>query len=308
MSSDEDQRSVIEKIPANRLSEDERAKLLSLVNRVEYRDLSPKQIVPRLADRGEYLASESTIYRVLKAEGQLEHRGRSRLGSQRKPDELMAISPNQIWSWDITYLKAPVKGEFYYLYLVLDVYSRLIVGYAIHTHESPELAAELIERTCKERGVKKGQLVLHSDNGGPMKGAAMLATLQSLGIVPSFSRPRVSDDNPYSEAIFKTLKYRPSFPDGRFSSMDDAKAWVERFVAWYNDEHLHSGICFVTPKSRHNGQDGIVLENRKQVYADARVEHPERWANKTRAWEQTGPVFLNPRKDGKNKSSLCKVS
>jgi transposase InsO family protein len=218
------------------------------------------------------------------------------------------MSPNQIWSWDITYLKAPVKGEFYYLYLVLDIYSRLIVGYATHTNESPELAAELIERTAKERGIDKGQLVLHSDNGGPMKGATMLATLQSLGVVPSFSRPRVSDDNPYSEAIFRTLKFRPSFPDGRFSSKDEARAWVDRFVRWYNDEHLHSAIGFVTPRSRDEGLDGEILRQRKAVYLEARAGHPERWANQTRAWEQTGAVFLNPRKDGKFKSNLSKVS
>lgn len=293
---EEDRRSVIKKVPMNRLSESERRNILNVVNTVEFRDLSPKQIVPRLADRGEYFASESTIYRLLGEHGQLAHRGRGRKPMHKKPEELVAMRPNQIWSWDITYLKAPAQGDFYYLYLIMDIYSRMIVGYALYERECADLAAMLINETSIKEKVDKGQLVLHSDNGGPMKGATMLATLQRLGVVPSFSRPRVSDDNPYSESIFKTLKYRPSFPDGRFSSKHEAMTWVENFVKWYNEEHLHSAISFVTPKSRHECKDQSILANRSQVYAEAKEKNPERWASKTRNWSSTKEVYLNPKK------------
>jgi putative transposase len=298
---DHDRRCTIKKDPPNRLSESERQSLLHVVNTVTYRDLSPKQIVPRLADEGVYLASESTIYRLLRESGQLAHRGRARAPVHKKPEELMAIGPNQIWSWDITYLKAPVQGAFYYLYLVLDIYSRKIVGHEVHEREDALFAAELIEKTSAREKVDKGQLVLHSDNGGPMKGATMLATLQKLGVVPSFSRPRVSDDNPFSESIFKTLKYRPSFPDGRFSSIEEAKSWVEKFVTWYNEVHLHSAINFVTPKSRHEGNDQLILAGRLQVYGAAKDRHPERWAGKLRNWDKAGSVYLNPRKEPKKR-------
>lgn len=297
-----DQRCVIDKAPPNRLSELERQRILNVVNTIQMRDLSPKQIVPRLADEGQYLASESTFYRILREAGQLAHRGRARAPGRYRPEELIATSPNQIWSWDITYLKAPAQGEFYYLYLVMDIYSRKIVGCALYARECATLAAELIDRiACKEK-IDKGQLVLHSDNGGPMKGATMLATLQKLGVVPSFSRPRVSDDNPYSEAMFKTLKYRPSFPDGRFSSMAEAEQWVTKFVIWYNEVHLHSAINFVTPNSRHEGKDHAILTNRTQVYAEAREQHPERWTTKTRNWSRIETVYLNPKtKESKKK-------
>ena len=222
--------------PANRLSEVERRRILALANSEEFRDASPKQIVPRLADRGEYVASEASFYRVLRQEGQLAHRGRARAPTPRPRAEHTATGPCQVWSWDITYLKGPVKGAFLYLYLVVDVFSRRIMGFEVHEEESSEHAAALIRRCWQEAGCPEG-LVLHSDNGGPMKGATLLATLQWLGVTPSFSRPRVSDDNAFSEALFRTLKYRPTFPQRPFASVEDARAWVTRFVAWYNTEH-----------------------------------------------------------------------
>jgi putative transposase len=179
---------------------------------------------------------------------------------------MIAHAPNQVWSWDITYLRSRIMGMFFYLYLVIDIFSRKIVGWEVSDHESSELAADMIGQACRAEGVQENQLFIHSDNGGPMKGATMLATLRRLGVLPSFSRPSVSDDNAYSEALFRTLKYRPWYPNKPFSSIEEAEAWVTEFVRWYNTEHLHSGICFVTPECRHQGHDILVLEKRKRVY------------------------------------------
>ncbi|HSJ18334.1 MAG TPA: DDE-type integrase/transposase/recombinase, partial [Solirubrobacterales bacterium] len=206
---DDDRRCGPNTVPANKLSELERRKLITVATSPEFRDQSPKQIVPRLADRGEYLASESTFYRVLHAEDMQHHRARSRPPVAR-PHEHTANAPWQVASWDITYLRSLVRGQFFYLYLVEDVWSRKILGWEVHAEESAELAAALVERIRGDAGdIDLRGWVLHSDNGAPMKGATMLATLQRLGVVPSFSRPSVSDDNPFSEALFRTLKYCP---------------------------------------------------------------------------------------------------
>ncbi|WP_254046998.1 IS3 family transposase, partial [Pusillimonas sp. T2] len=213
----------------------EKTRILAVCNSADYESLPPSQIVPRLADQGIYIASESSFYRVLKAHGQLNRRGRAQPPRPiAAPKAWLAIAPNQVWTWDITFLPSAVRGQFYRLYLILDVYSRLIVGWEIHTEELAMHAATLIDKACLRHGVRRDQLVLHSDNGSPMKGATMLATLQKLGVVPSFSRPSVSNDNPYSEALFKTLKYTPAYPRRRFADIDQARAWVHRFVTWYN--------------------------------------------------------------------------
>ncbi len=279
--------------PANRLSQAERQRVLQVANSEQYRDLSPKQIVPRLADEGQYVASESTFYRVLREHEQLRHRGRARPAVKRPRPEHVASAPNQVWSWDITYLKGPVRGSFLYLYLVVDVYSRRVMGWQVHEEESTQKAATLIRQCWEEAGRPQG-LTLHSDNGGPMRGATLLATLQWLGITPSFSRPRVSDDNPFSEALFRTLKYRPSFPDKPFSSLEQACSWVSSFVGWYNSQHRHSAIRFVTPDDRHFGRETQLLAGRHQVYQRARYRHPARWRGNTRDWTPSGPVRLNP--------------
>lgn len=289
----EDRRCGPRQAPANKLSPAERRRVLALANSEEFRDMSPKQIVPCLADRGEYVASESSFYRVLREEEQLVHRGRAKAPTSRPPPQLVAQAPNQVWSWDITYLKGPVRGAFLYLYLVVDVYSRRIMGWQVHEEESSDNASALLRRATLEAGSPEG-LRLHSDNGGPMKGATLLATLQWLGVVPSFSRPRVSDDNPFSEALFRTLKYRPSFPDRPFASLDEAKGWVASFVAWYNGQHRHSALCFVTPDERHFGREQQVLAQRAELYQRARRRHPERWRGKTRDWSPAGPVRLGP--------------
>ncbi len=280
--------------PANKLSAAERQHVLDVANSPTFRELSPKQIVPRLADEGKYIAAESTIYRVLREAGQLAHRGPTKAPVRHRPIPYVATGPNQVWSWDITYLKAPVAGTFFYLYLVTDVWSRKIVGLSVHDRECNELAAALIESACKVEGIEPGNLVLHSDNGGPMKGATMLTTLQRLGVVASFSRPSVSNDNPYSEALFRTMKYRPVYPRGPFASLDSARQWAIGFVLWYNTEHLHSGICFVTPMDRHCGRDPEILRKRDLVYQAARRRRPARWSGSTRDWTPVGEVYLNP--------------
>jgi len=261
----------------------------------EYAGLSPKQVVPRLADQGEYIASESTMYRLQRRSGLRNPRCRTveRTQVTRAATLHQATGPNQVWSWDITWLPSTVRGRYFFLYLALDVWSRRIVGWRVHERESADLAAELIASTCAESGVDPVGLVLHSDNGKPMRGSTMLATLQWLGIVPSFSRPHVSDDNPYSEALFRTLKHTPAYPRRPFADAAVARAWVARFVAWYNGEHRHSAIRFVTPDERHFGVEASILANRHALYLKARDRHPERWSRQTRNWAQVGPVILN---------------
>lgn len=290
----EDQRQGPEEVPKNKLSEFERERLLYVANSPEFRDLSPKQIVPKLADRDKYLASESTFYRVLREADQVKHRERSQPRCHHKPREHVAHGPEEVWTWDITYLRSALRGAFFYLYLVVDIFSRKIVGWKVETEELMDHSAELIKCICNETGIDPEGLVLHSDNGGPMKGSTMLATLQRLGIVPSFSRPRVSDDNPYSEALFRTLKYRPWYPNRPFQSIEEARAWVADFVAWYNFEHLHSAIGFVTPDDRHAGRDVEILANRRKVYERARQRRPERWTGAVRNWDRVESVTLNP--------------
>ncbi len=294
-SSEDDRRRGPSTRPANALTEEEQAKVLEIVNSPEFRDLSPKQIVPRLADRNEYHASESTMYRILRKANQLAHRGRARPPTAHRPPEHVAHGPNEVLSWDITYLRAAIAGKFFYLYLFVDIWSRKIVGWDVHGAESPDLAADLAAKTCAELGVDPEGIVLHSDNGGPMKGATMLATLERLGVIPSFSRPAVSDDNAFSEALFRTLKYRPWFPSKPFESIEAARAWVANFVHWYNNVHRHSAIRYVTPAERHDGREAATLARRRRVYERARMRAPGRWTRGVRNWEPAGAVRLNPR-------------
>jgi putative transposase len=274
--------------PANKLSDAERGRLLARVNAADCRALSPHQIVPYLADGGEYIGSESTIYRQLRAAQQLAHRGRAKAPTRRGPRAHVATGPNQVWSWDITYVKTPVRGIFLY------VWSRKIVGWAVHEHEAAALAAHLFTETCRVQRVEPAGIVLHADNGGPMKGATMVVTLERLGVLASFSRPGVSNDNPFSEALFRTLKYRPDYPTLPFADLAAARAWVGAFVRWYNTTHLHSAIRFVTPEDRHTGRDRALLAARHTVYERARARHPERWSGTTRNWEPIATVALNP--------------
>jgi transposase InsO family protein len=286
--------------PSNRLSQEERDEILALCNQPQHSHLPPSQIVPKLADEGRYVASESTFYRVLKQAGQTAHRGRAK--SQRKvtpPMSHKAVAPNQVWSWDITFLRSCVAGYFFRLYLIMDIFSRKIVGWEIHDNESSDHASTLITKACLAEGLQREQLVLHSDNGSPMKGLTMLTTLQRLGIIPSFSRPSVSDDNPYSESLFRTLKYTPAYPSKPFESIDHAREWVLKFVTWYNNEHRHSGLNFVTPTQKHQRADVAILQQRKILYEEAKMRHPSRWSKSTRHWAPIEEVWLNPTKEEK---------
>jgi transposase InsO family protein len=290
-----DQRSLRQSAPPHKLTEAERADVLAVANSVEFGHLPPSQIVPRLADQGRYLASESTFYRVLKAENQLAHRRRERPAqARRKPKAICATAPNQVYSWDITYLPTAIRGQFFYLYLFLDIFSRKIVGWQVYDRESADLAGQLLRDICERQGIPQGQLTVHSDNGSPMKGESMLATMQRLGVAHSRSRPSVSNDNPYSESLFRTLKYRPQLPLKPFADLLHARRWVTELVHWYNHEHRHSAIRFVTPEQRHAGMDHSMLKQRINVYTAAREKNPARWTRSTRNWSPIHEVHLNP--------------
>jgi len=219
-----DQRQVVKRTPKNKLTQEQREMVITTANYSEYQDLPPCKMVPLLADKGVYIASESTFYRILRSEKQLTHRQLSRPVRHHRPEPYTAYGPNQVWTWDISYLPSQVRRLYFYLYMMVDIYSRKIVGFSVHNQELAEHAACLITQACSDEKVSRDQLVLHADNGGPMKGATMLATLEKLGVVPSFSRPSVSNDNPYSEALFRTVKYHPTFPMlDKFSTILDAR-------------------------------------------------------------------------------------
>lgn len=293
----EDQRPLAKRpVPANKLTESEVKLGLEVANQPEFRSLPPSQIVPMLSDRGIYIMSESSFYRYLKANNMQHHRGRSKKPNPKPISTHSATAPNQVWMWDITWLAGPVKGQHYYLYLILDLFSRKIVGWEVWPEESAENSSILIRKAvlAENRFTLTEPLVLHSDNGSPMKGSTMLETLYTLGIIPSRSRPRVSNDNPYAESIFRTCKYRPTFPTGGFSDINEARKWVKEFVNWYNYEHHHSGLKFVTPDQRHKGLDKQIFGNRIRVYEQAKARHPERWTGTTRNWSLDEEVWLNP--------------
>lgn len=285
--------------PANKLSQAEREEILAVVNQPRFASLSPKQVVAVLADEACYIASESSFYRVMREARQINHRGPTQAPSRNRPEPLTATGPNQVWSWDITYLCSAVKGQFFYLYLFLDIFSRKIVGWEVYETQTAELAQKVVAKACLREQISKHRLRLHSDNGSPMKGATMLATLERLGVMPSFSRPSVSNDNAYSESAFRTLKYNSRIPSKPFESLPVAREWVAQFVGWYNLEHRHSSIKFVTPDQRHRGEDVQILAGRDQLYQVARDKHPERWSGNTRNWDPVGPVSLNPQNRGK---------
>ena len=280
--------------PANKLSEGEREQILAVANSEEFASMPPSQIVPALADRGVFIASESSFYRVLKAASQQHHRGRAKKPSSRVVTSHCATGPKQVWSWDITWLPAAVKGLYYYWYMVLDVFSRKIVGHEVHVVESAEMASLLMRRASLTEGLAGRPLVLHSDNGSAMKGSTMLATLEQLGVAPSFSRPRVSNDNAYAESLFRTCKYRPDYPNRPFESLQAAQRWTQKFVCWYNQTHRHSGLKFVTPSQRHEGRDAAILAHREQVYHEAKKRNPQRWSQGARNWKPVDQVWLNP--------------
>jgi len=279
---------------AHALTEAEIGAILEVCH--EYPDLPPAQIITRLLDaEGRYIASEASFYRVLRARGEQRHRGRARAPvRQARPTSHRAGGPCEVWSWDCTWLPGPARGVFFYLFMILDLYSRKIVGWEVYEAESAAAAAAVLERAVLAEGCVDRPLVLHADNGSPMKGATLLETLRRLAIEPSFSRPRVSNDNAHAEAVFRTCKYVPDFPTDGFGDLDAARAWVHGFVGWYNHEHRHSAIRYVTPAERHAGEDRAILARRDAIYAEAKAQNPRRWSGTTRDWSPVGAVWLNP--------------
>ncbi len=284
--------------PHNKLSDEERQAILDICNSPEFASCPPNLIVPSLADQGIYIASEATFYRVLREHNQLSNRSRTKArGSSKRPTAQKATAPNQVWSWDISYLPSVTKGKHYYLYMITDIFSRKIVGSEVYEQELGEHAAELLQRAVWNEKCVTSQVVLHSDNGAPMRSFTLLAKMQDLGVISSYSRPRVSNDNPYSESLFKTVKYHPAWPIEGFHSIDDARSWVAEFTHWYNNEHKHSGIKYVTLQQRHTGEDIDILAQRSQVYCQAQLANPERWSRQIRDWHYIDEVFLNPEKE-----------
>lgn len=287
-------------MPSHALSPHERAKLLAVANEPRFAAVPPARIVPMLADEGVYLASESSFSRVLREHGQNVHRGRAKAPkASRPPTTHIATAARQVWCWDMTYLPAVVMGRWFYLYLILDLYSRKIVGWEVHDSDDSDHAAHLVRRTALAEGIATmlTKPVLHGDNGSTLKATTVLAMLNWLGVKPSYSRPRVSDDNAYAESLFRTAKYRPEFPAKGFADLDEARAWAAGFVRWYNHDHRHSGIRYVSPQQRHAGEDHAILAARHALYTRARAHNPARWSGTTRNWSPIGPVTLNPERD-----------
>ena len=287
-------------VPAHALSQAERAQVLCVANDARFAAVPPARIVPMLADEGVYLASESTFARVLRAHGQSRHRGRARAPQAVRPlTTHIATAPQQVWCWDMTFLAATVLGRWFHLYLILDLYSRKIVGWEVHESDHADHAIHLVKRTALAEGIATllNKPVLHGDNGSTLKATTVLAMLNWLGVKPSYSRPRVSDDNAYAESLFRTAKYRPEFPAKGFADLDAARTWAAEFVRWYNYDHRHSGIRYVSPAQRHAGEDHAILAARHVLYSRARELNPARWSGPTRNWSPVLVVTLNPERD-----------
>ncbi len=302
-----DQRPLVSRpTPPHALTQQEIEAIVTELHRPAHADLPPAQIVARLLDEQQrYIASEATFYRILRARGEQRRRGRAQAPvRQARPTSYRADGPLEVWSWDVAWLPGPVRGTFFYLYMILDIYSRKIVGWEVYERELASLAAEVLERAVLAEACVSRPLVLHSDNGAPMKGATLLETLRRLEVEPSFSRPRVSNDNAYSEALFRTTKYVPGYPTDGFASLEKARAWVHDFVRWYNHEHRHSRINYVTPQQRHSGEDRPILAKRQALYEQAKAQKPRRWSGKTRDWTPIGSVWLNPDRSGEKAAEV----
>lgn len=258
------------------LSEPERTGILQLLHEPQYVDRSPRSVFAILLDAGRYLASVSTFYRILRDAGEARPRRNELTHPPYAKPELLATAPRELWSWDITKLKGPAKWVHFHLYVILDVFSRYVVGWMLAPRESAELAEALIAATCDKEGIPPGQLTLHADRGTSMRSKPVALLLADLGVTKSHGRPHVSDDNPYSESQFRTLKYQPDFP-ARFASEEEARSFCRGFFAWYNHEHRHSGIGFMTPAAMHSGRAQHLHEARQVVLTQAFAEHPERF-------------------------------
>lgn len=265
--------------PPRALSPEEREEVLDILHSERFQDKAPHEVYATLLDEGDYHCSIRTMYRILGENFEVkERRNQLRHPDYKKP-ELLATAPNQVWSWDITKLLGPVKWTYFYLYVILDIFSRYVVGWMVASCESAELAKRLITESCEKQGIQKGQLTIHADRGSSMKSKPVAFLLSDLGITKTHSRPHTSDDNPYSEAQFKTLKYRPDFPE-RFGSIEDARAFCQTFFHWYNQEHRHTGISLLTPEMVHYGRADLIIQSRQNVLTAAYEAHPERFVRK----------------------------
>jgi len=280
--------------PARALCESEREQVLDVLVSPRFVDRSPAEVVATLLDEGDYLCSERTMYRVLAASQPVRERRNQREHPQYTKPELLATAPNQVWSWDVTKLLGPKKWTYFYLYVLLDIFSRYVVGWMVADRENSALAGRLIEETCQKQGVEPQVLTLHSDRGAPMTSKCTAQLLADLGVTRSLSRPQVSDDNPFSEAQFKTLKYYPGFPS-RFPDQQQAIVFCRSFFPWYNIEHRHGGIAMLTPEAVHHGRAAAVLAQRQRTLEAARADHPERFV---RGIPKPSPlpeaVWINP--------------
>lgn len=286
-----DQRKGAEKYVARKLSTVEEQEILNQCNNDEYKDDNPWKIHASLLDKGIYIASVSTFYRVLRRQGLIHKRGKGRCGhSYSKPPALIASGPNQVWCWDITWVKSDVKGLYYYSYVIIDIWDRSIVKWSIHDREDESLARELFVRATRDNPTP--HLFVHSDNGTPMKGTSLLGLFHELGIVNSYSRPRISNDNPFIESFFKTLKYNVGYPKN-FKSIKYARIWFSRFIHWYNNEHAHSGTHFITPAQLRNGDYTGIIKRRNTVLQQARQKHPERFGKTLKQYPAEHVVVLN---------------
>lgn len=282
--------------PARALGEAEKSTVRQLLNSERFQDLAPREVYATLLDEGQYLCHWRTMYRILEEHDEVrERRNQLRHPNHPKP-ELLATGPNQVWSWDITKLLGPVKWTYYYLYVVLDIFSRYVVGWMVADREAAALARELVGQTCLKQGIQAEQLTLHADRGSPMIARSLAMLLADLGVTKTHSRPHVSDDNPYSEAQFKTLKYRPDYPE-RFGCQIDARAWSRDFFDWYNHEHHHSALGLLTPADVHYGRAEEIIHRRQQVLHAAYQKNPERFVQgPPKPPELPTEVWINPPK------------
>jgi putative transposase len=283
--------------PARALAEPERKAVLEQLHSKRFQDKAPAQVYAALLDEGTYLCSIRTMYRLLDQHGEVRERRNQLTHPNYKKPELLATGPNQVWSWDITKLRGPAKWTYFHLYVILDIFSRYVVGWMVAPRENAELARRLIKESCQKQAIEPEQLSLHADRGSSMRSKAVAFLLADLGVTKSHSRPYVSDDNPFSESQFKTLKYRPEFPE-RFGSLQDARSFCQCFFPWYNTEHHHSGISLLTPEMLHYGRDGKIIQHRQEVLSQAYERNPERFVRAhPKAIEAPSEVWINPPAD-----------
>jgi len=291
----QDKRKGASKRVPRKLTPEEELQIINLCCKTEYREMNPYEIHASLLDKKIYIASISTFYRVLRKNGLIHNRGNTKPRvHHHAPPQRCATGVNQVWCWDITWIASTVRGFFYYAYVIIDIWDRSIVKWSIHDREDDELANELFTHAFRDNG--SPDVFIHSDNGNPMKGLSLMALFSDLGITNSYSRPRVSNDNPFIESWFKTMKYNVSYP-GKFSSIEDARAWFSDFVDFYNTSHSHSGLNFITPQNLRDGNYDSIAANRNKTMLDAFSRNPQRWSNKVKQLPAQHVVYLNPSAD-----------